>query len=633
MKNIIFIVLLITFFSSGCSEKETHYTNKFPLKDFFRNPDKTDFRLSPDGKYISFLAPYQNRLNIFVIEEDQKVAVRVTNDLERDIRHYMWAGNDRIIFLQDNLGDENYKLWGVDLDGKNLEKLIGFDSASIRIFDRMPMNPDEILIGINKDDPLRFDPYRLNSHTGEIVKLADGIEDVQFWLLDNNGDIRVAVSNVGKEIIYYYRETPSKPFKVMFRTDFQNDFTPVAFTENNEKLYAISNIGRDTKAVVLFNPATGEEEEVLYENLEYDVYGLEYDYNSKSLLAAVYYSWRREYHFFDPDFEAMYDKIKQKLSRYDINFSYPELNNDKYIVHARSDRSRGAYYLYDQNKDTLKKITDVSPWLIESELSEMEPIKYKASDGLEINGYLTLPRNVEPKNLPLVVTPHGGPSTRDYWKFYPVSQFLASRGYAVLQVNYRGSLGYGRSFQEEGNKEWGGKMQSDIYDGVKWLIEQGIADKSRIGILGFSFGGYSALCAATFYPDTYSAVIAHCGPSNLFTFLESIPPSWENYREMFHIRIGHPKKDSALLYAHSPYFHVDNVKSPIFIAQGRNDPRVDIKEAEQMLEVLQNSGIEVEYMFKDNEGHGFLIEENRIEFFRRSEEFLDKHLKNLTIEN
>jgi dipeptidyl aminopeptidase/acylaminoacyl peptidase len=298
----------------------------------------------------------------------------------------------------------------------------------------------------------------------------------------------------------------------------------------------------------------------------------------------------------------------------------------KVLIRTYSDRSLGAYYYLNRTSNEFQKLADVSPWLNEEDLAEMKPITYTSRDGLTIHGYLTLPRGLKPKKLPVVVNPHGGPWGRDVWGFDPEVQFLANRGYAVLQMNFRTSTGYGRKFWEAGFKQWGLAIQDDISDGVKWLIDQGIADSKKVGVYGGSFGGYATLAGVTFTPDLYACGVDYVGISNLFTLINSIPPYWEPMREMFYEMIGHPEKDKELYKKISPIFHADMIKVPLLVAQGANDPRVNKQESDQIVEALKKRGIEVSYMVKDNEGHGFMNEENRFDFYRAMEEFLGKHL-------
>jgi len=310
-----------------------------------------------------------------------------------------------------------------------------------------------------------------------------------------------------------------------------------------------------------------------------------------------------------------------------VAFTSGNKAEDKYIIAAYNDRTQGKRYFYDRATGKLTFLAEVTPWLKEGDLAEMKPVSYTSRDGLTINGYLTLPRGRAPRNLPVVVNPHGGPWDRDAWSFNPEVQFLANRGYAVFQPNYRGSTGYGRKFWEAGFKQWGRAMQDDITDGVQWLVKEGIADPKRIAIYGGSYGGYSTLAGVTYTPDLYAAAVDYVGVSNLFTFMDTIPPYWKPYLDMMHEMVGDPVQDKALLTAFSPAFHADRIRTPLFIAQGANDPRVNKDESDQMVAALRKRGVAVEYMVKDNEGHGFQNEENRLDFYAAVERFLGKYLK------
>ena len=366
---------------------------------------------------------------------------------------------------------------------------------------------------------------------------------------------------------------------------------------------------------------------MLFAHPDVDVYHLMKSDKRKVITGAAFTTDRRSYHFFDSQREKLQRDLEKRLPKdYEVAVTHMSRDEAKVLVRTYSDKSRGSYYYYDRTNGDFKKLADVSPWLKEEELADMKPIKYQSRDGLTIHGYLTLPKGVEPKNLPVVVNPHGGPWYRDRYGFNPEVQFLANRGYAVLQMNFRGSTGYGRKFWEASFKKWGKEMQNDITDGVHWLIKQGIADRKRIGIYGGSYGGYAVLAGLAFTPDVYACGVDYVGVSNIFTLLQSIPPYWELGREMFYAMVGHPEKEKELLRAASPVFHADKIKAPLFIAQGANDPRVKKAESDQMVAALKKRGINVPYMVKNNEGHGFHNQENRFDFYRAMEKFLAKHL-------
>jgi dipeptidyl aminopeptidase/acylaminoacyl peptidase len=598
-----------------------------PLRDFFKNPEKTSFKISPDGNYISYLAPYEKRLNIFVQKLGEDKAVRVTNETRRDIIIYLWGNNKRLLYLQDNSGDENFHLYAVDVDGSNMKDLTPFENVTTMIIDELDEIDEEIIIALNKRKPEIFDAYRLNIKSGKLKLEAENPGNISEWYTDHKGKIRAAVTTDGVNSSLLHRGKSTEPFKSVLTTSFKESVRPLFFTFDNKHLYASSNLNRDKSALVKFDIAGGKEIDLLFGHPEVDVNELEYSKKRKVLTLVSYYTWKRQHEFLDDETRKLYGRLNSELGKYDIVIADMNKNEDKFLIRTYSDRSLGSYYLYDKNNDELKKLADVGPWLDETELSEMKPVSFNARDGLKINGYLSLPLGVEPKNLPTVLLVHGGPWSRDTWGYSPESQFLTNRGFAVFRVDYRGSIGYGRKFWEASFKQWGKTMQNDLTDGVKWLVEQGIADPKRVAIYGGSYGGYATLAGLAFTPELYACGIDYVGVSNLFTFMKSIPPYWRPYLEMMYEMVGHPEKDKELMHSVSPVFHVDKIKAPLFIAQGRKDPRVNVNESDQVVEALKKRGIDVPYMVKDNEGHGFRNEENRFEFYEAMEKFLEKHLE------
>lgn len=600
---------------------------RIELEDFFKNPEKAYFKISPNGQFISFTAPYENRMNLFIQEVGQDSVQQITFETDRDIAGYMWANDNRILYVKDEGGNEDYKLFGVDKDGSNQKCLTCFEGVRTQIIDDLLDQPLEVIIGLNKRSPQVFDPYRLNIETGEMVLLAENPGNIVAWITDHAGKLRAAYAITdGVNSTLLFRDNENSEFHEVLTTSWRDSFNPHFFTFDNKKLYVSSNLGRDKEEIVIFDPQTGEEVESLYRNNEVDVIGLEYSQKRKVLISASYTTDKKNYHFFDDEAKVMYEFLQQQLPGYEISVSASDREEKRFIVRTYSDRSRGAYYLYDSETKDLKIIAEISPWLQENQLAEMKAISYQSRDGLTIHGYLTLPKAYGTKNLPVVINPHGGPWHRDKWGFNPEVQLMANRGYAVLQMNFRGSTGYGKEFWLKSVKQWGRSMQDDITDGVNWLIEQGIADPERIAIYGGSYGGYATLAGLTFTPDIYACGIDYVGVSNMFTFMNTIPPYWEPMRELFYELVGDPVKDSLLLAEVSPVFHVDKIIAPLFIAQGANDPRVNKAESDQMVEALKARGIEVEYMVKDNEGHGFHNEENRFDFYRAMDKFLTKHI-------
>lgn len=625
MKKItgLFILLVFVF---ACKQ-EPQKAPKIPMEDFFRNSEKTSFQLSPNGEYFSYLAPWESRLNVFVQKIDADSAVRITSETERDIPGYLWKGNNRILFVKDTGGDENYHLYGVNTDSSDLKGLTVFEKVRTEFIDDLKEVDDMVIVGLNKRDATVFDPYRLNVVTGEMTMLAENPGNIMGWMTDHDGKLRLATASDGVNSTILFRNTEEEPFKPVLTTSFKETVSPVLFTFDNKMVYALSNLERDKTALVIFDAANGKETEVIYQTEEADIEGVNYSRKDKKLLAVSWTTDRNKKHFFDAEAEGLKKDIEAKLPGYEVSVGSHNKDENKFMIRTYSDRSEGAYYYYDKESKELKKLADLSPWLNENDLCEMKPISYTSRDGITIQGYLTLPKGYEPKNLPVVINPHGGPWARDYWGFNPEVQFLANNGYAVLQMNFRGSTGFGKKFWQSSFKQWGRTMQDDISDGVNWLIAQGIADPKRIAIYGGSYGGYATLAGLTLTPDLYAAGVDYVGVSNLFTFMNTIPPYWKPMLDMLYEMVGNPVTDSLLLAEVSPVYQVDKIKAPLFVAQGANDPRVNKAESDQIVEALKTRGIDVEYMVKNNEGHGFANEENRFDFYRAMISFLDKHLK------
>lgn len=601
----------------------------YDVRDFFKNAEKTRFQISPDGELLSYLAPWSNRMNIFVQKLKENTAKRITSLTDRDISGYFWKNNSNLIYVRDFGGDENFHLFVVSTDGKTEKDLTPFKGVRVSIVDALEDFPNEVLVEMNKENPEVFDVYRLNILTGEMKQVAKNPGNISTWVTDHTGAIRAAVTTDGIESSLLVRDKETDAFKVLISTNFRETVSPLFFTFDNKNLYASSNLGRDKQAIVILNTTTGKEEEVIYEHKEVDVSDLSFSKKRKVLTLVGVETDKYEYVYLDKETEAMYTKFTEELPDYRIAVTSTNKNEDKFLVRTYSDRSLGAYYLYEKSTDKLTKLHAISPWINESDMCSMRPINYESFDGKIIHGYLTIPNNVkEQRNLPVVINPHGGPWARDSWGYNPEVQFLANRGYAVLQMNFRGSTGYGREFWESSFKQWGQAMQNDISAGVKWLVSTGIADPKRVAIYGASYGGYATLAGITFTPNLYACAVDYVGVSNLFTFMKTIPPYWKPYLEMMYAMVGNPSdpSDSLMMRQYSPVFHVENIQCPLFIAQGAQDPRVNKNESDQMVAALQKKNIEVKYLVKENEGHGFHNEENKFEFYSEMEKFLGKHM-------
>jgi dipeptidyl aminopeptidase/acylaminoacyl peptidase len=569
----------IMILSPGCgSGKLKEKESPAPVIDFklfFKNPEKAGFQISKDGKYFSYRADYKGKMNVFVQKVGDATATRVTEDTLRSINNYFWKGN-KIIYRQDLGGDENFQIFSVSPDGSDLKSLTpfpGYRSDIIDALDFVQGKEDELIVGINKRTKEYFDPYALNIKTGQLTLLYENKENFDSWITDNNGVIRMATKTDGVNITYNYRNSDKEPFKKLLTTSFKESFSPSYFDAQNKNMYVLTNIGRDKIVLAEYDPIANKEVKELYSNPDYDMSYIYYDRQKNVLVSVSWDAEKAEKYFFDKEWEAIDKDLNGKFQGYENRLTSYDDAKTKAIVWIGNDRVPGKYYLYDfATKDT-NELANAYPWLNENDLAPMKPVVYKSRDGLSIHGYLTLPKGIAAKNLPVIINPHGGPWARDQWGYDPEVQFLANRGYAVLQMNYRGSTGYGKQFWMSSFKEWGKKMQDDITDGVEYLKKEGIADGKRVAIYGGSYGGYATLAGVTFTPDLYACAVDYVGVSNLFTFMKTIPPYWKPYLDQFHEMVGDPKKDSLLLASASPALHADQIKAPLFIALVANDPR------------------------------------------------------------
>jgi dipeptidyl aminopeptidase/acylaminoacyl peptidase len=598
-----------------------------PLEDFFRKPDKAMLRLSPNGRFLAYMEPYERRLNVVVRDLATGDTRRVTEARERDIGGYFWAGDERIVYAQDIGGDENFRLYAVGRDGSNPLDLTPFDGVKCALVDDLEDDENEILFQMNKRVPEVFDAYRIDVHTGEMRMVAENPGNIQQWITDHDGRLRLAMTTDGVNNSILFRETEEDGWREVATYDFKEAASPQMFTFDNRSIYVVYNVGRAKAAMFTYDLATGKEGELLFEHPEVDVGSLMYSRKRQLLTGVSFETDRVGYRFFDERRAGLQAFLDERLAGYDNRLISHSRDETRYVVHSGGDRSMGTYYLLDSEKMELTELFELSPWLDEKLMAGTTPIEYESRDGLRIRGYLTLPRDVEPRGLPLVVHPHGGPWARDSWGFDPGVQFLASRGYAVLQMNFRGSTGFGRRFMEASFGQWGLTMQDDITDGVTWVVEQGIADPSRVAIYGGSYGGYAALSGLTKTPELYCCGISYVGVSNLFTWIAAIPPYWKPYLEMVYEMVGHPERDEQRFRENSPIFNVERIRAPLFVAQGANDPRVRKEESDQIVEALRSRGVDVEYTVKEDEGHGFQNEENQFEFYRAMEAFLARHMR------
>jgi len=636
LKNIALIASL--FLVIGCSTKgdldETKplKEGQLPLEMFFRNPVARNVVMSPDGTKLASLQPYKDRMNVYIrnVADTGKEWQLITNVTDRDIASMFWKGNDTILFTKDFGGDENFHLFSVNVTKKDWKDLTNYKETRVMVVSQLDdVSETDVLIGMNKRDAKIFDIYRLNVVTGATEMILQNPGNYTSYLVDHKGEVRVAVATDGVNNTYFYRDAGKKDFKKVITLNFKDSLDYAVFDKNNKNVYGTTNIGRNTEAAVEINPATGKVVKTLYTNTNNDVLGVSYSKARKELINASYADWKMRQKFFSKFYEGVQNAVDKEIKDREVFISNSNKAEDAFVIVAMGDRGGAEYYTYDSKTKKLEFLLDSTPWLKDDQLVEMRPIQYKSRDGLTIHGYLFLPKGMDmktAKNLPVVVNPHGGPWARDMWGYTAESQFLANRGYAVLKMNFRGSTGYGKKFWKASFKQWGLKMQDDVTDGVNWLVKEGIADKNRVAIYGGSYGGYATLAGLAFTPDLYRCGVDYVGVSNIFTLMETIPPYWKPMQEMFYEMVGHPEKEKELVKKASPLFSADKIKAPLFVAQGAKDPRVKKSESDQIVDALKKRGVDVPYLVKDNEGHGFRNEENRFEFYKKMEVFLDKHM-------
>lgn len=620
-KNIFIIICALLF---GC--KPNDKVRKISAETFFKDSEKSVLKISPDGKFLSYLKLYKGKLNIFVEDIQTKKTTQITHSEINGIRYYLWAGNDELFYVQDKDNDDNYQAFAVNKNGSENHQIEISPKTKIEIIDGIKQDNRYLLIALNERNPEFFDVYKLDIKTGKKTLEIKNPGNIVEWISDNNGSIRLAVGSDGVNETVYFRASDKDEFKPVISNNFKNSLQPLCFTGTGNHIYALSNLNRDKLALVDFDCETGKEIKVIYENPQGDVLDVIYSKSKKKLVYLTYEISKREMWFFDDKVKAMYAKIKSKLPQQEVKIIDQDQNENTFLIRTFTDRDPGAYYLYRVKDEQLTKLSDINEEINPNEMSAMKAVSYQSRDGLTIHGYLTLPLGKTSKNLPCVILPHSGPANRNVWGYNAEVQFLANQGYAVFQMNFRGSSGYGKAFQTAGYKQWGTKVQNDITDGVKWLIKEKIADPKRIGIYGFSFGGYSALNQAIYHPKLYQCAASYSGFINLFTYLKGFPAYYKPYQQMLNEIIGNPEKDVEELKYASPIFQIDRIKTPFLIAQGAKDSRVNVNETNQFVKELRKHNQNVSYILKENESHYFNNYQNKLEFYQKLEKFLDKYL-------
>jgi dipeptidyl aminopeptidase/acylaminoacyl peptidase len=615
-----------------------------PLIDrelIFGNPEIAGAQISPDGQFIAFIKPYKDTRNIWVKKtgEPFSAAKLITADTRRPIPSYFWSRDSKyILFVQDQAGDENYNVYAVNpadspaagQAAPPARNLTEAKNVRALIYDVPRKDPDVIHVGLNDRDAAWHDLYRVKVSTGERTLLRKNTDKIAAWIFDNGGELRLATRTDDNGDTRILR-VDSGGFKEVFSCTVFEDCTPIRFHKDGKRVYLTTNKGEsDLIGLVLFDVETGATQPVESDPLNRVDFGAaRFSDRTDEILLTAYTDERTRRYFKDKAFEADYEFLKTKIPGKEIGFGSSTRDERVWLVVASADTEPGETYLFDRNSKQVTLQYRIRERLPREHLAPMTSIRYKSSDGLEIPAYLTLPKGRPAKNLPLIVVPHGGPWARDFWGYRPDAQFLANRGYAVLQPNFRGSTGYGEKFLNAGNNQWGDKMQDDITWGVKHLIDQGIADPKRVGIMGGSYGGYATLAGVAFTPDVYAAGVSIVGPSNLLTLLETIPPYWEVIRTLFHKRMGDPTTPEGRkqLERQSPLNSATKIRTPLLVAQGANDPRVKQAESDQIVIALRDRGFPVEYIVAPDEGHGFARPVNNMAMYAAAEKFFAKHLQ------
>lgn len=598
-----------------------------PRDALFGNPERVLPALSPDGTRLGYVAPEGGVLNVWVGPADDPSAARpVTHDRGRGVRVFAFCHDDRtLVYLQDTDGDEDWRLYALDLESGESTLVTPDKGVTANVLAHNRWNPTTMLVGLNADNPALHDVYRLDLATREITKIETN-PGYAGWLIDSDLQVRggAAMTEDGGAVVYLRDTTGTDQPWLEIGPDDVAATDVSGFSRDGKSVYLLSSIGVNAARLLRVDLADGRET-VLAEDPEYDVAGVASHPDTLEPQAVTFLKERKQWLHLDPEFRADIDWLHSRLDG-EVGVSRSVRDDRRWLVHDVLSDGPVRYYVYDRDRAELTYLFAHKPELDEYELAEMEPFSFTARDGLTVHGYLTVPLGVERSGLPAVLNVHGGPWARDTWGFNPEAQWMANRGYVCVQVNFRGSTGYGKAFGNAGNKQWGRAMHTDLLDAVDHLVGLGLIDGDRVGIYGGSYGGYAALAGAAFTPDVFRCAVDIVGPSNLLTLLDSVPEYWKPQIAFMHTRVGDPATESDMLWERSPLSRVDDIAIPILVAQGSNDPRVKVAEAEQIVAALVEKGLDHEYLLFEDEGHGLAKPENRERFYGVAETFLATHL-------
>jgi dipeptidyl aminopeptidase/acylaminoacyl peptidase len=595
-----------------------------PRSVLFGNPDRTSPQISPDGTMLAYLAPDQGVLNIWVRTLGKEDDRAITNDRKRGIRNLFWQFDSRnILYAQDQNGDENWRVYQTNIASKQTRDLTPFDKVRADIVALESSHPDAALIQLNKRDPKVFDIYRVSLQTGELTLDTENPGDVAGFQPDHDLQVRAAqVTTEDGGGLIRVRDTVKSPWRELLKWGPEETIDGQSgFSADNNSLWVMTSLDANAARLVSIDIASGKRT-VIAEDPQFDASFVVTQPRTSKLQAVVFLRERRDFQILDPALQPDFDALR-KVRDADISDISRDLADDKWVVTFEGDDAPIYYYLYDRATKKATVLFSNRPALEHFKLAKVKPIQYKARDGMTIYGYLTTPAGVDPKNLSMVIYTHGGPWGRDLWGYDPYAQWLANRGYAVLQPNFRSSTGYGKLYLNAGDRQWAGTMRTDLLDGKDWVVKQGIADAAKVCIMGGSYGGYATLAGVAYSPDAYACGVDIVGPSNLNTLLKTIPPYWSTLLAVFHKRMG---DNEEILKSQSPLFKADQIKAPLLIGQGANDPRVNKAESDQIVAAMRKNNKPVEYFVFPDEGHGFARPENKMAFNAAAEEFLAKYL-------
>lgn len=615
-----------------------------PVEDFFKRSGFSSFQLSPDGTHLAAISPIAERRNIAVINLETYEAQAITNVRDRDIYGFTWANNDRILYFMDKDGNESLGIFAVNKDGSKPRTLIEPAENQVRggsrvvrsasVVNLLEEDKNHVLVSVPRvyHDTVIQDLKKMNVISGRSSMVERNPGDISAWITNYDGDVVGAIGTVEDETRVLWRKSPKDDWTKLISFDsVQGGFYPAWINKDASKMYISSTVTpegeeRDKSAIYRYDLENNKIGELIFEHEDVDVAGVTGSEISDDIVAVTYTADKPGRYYVDERWQAIMKPVEDLFPDQIVSLSSMTDDEKLAVLTVWDSRNPASYYLFDVEKGSLEELGRAYDWLKAEDLGEMQPVTIEARDGLKLPAYLTLPPGTDGKNLPLVLNPHGGPRARDTYGFRPDVQLMANRGYAVLQVNFRGSTGYGREFDQAGWKRWGREMQDDLTDAVQWAVEQGIADPNRVCIFGASYGGYAAMAGITFTPDLYKCAINYVGVTDIELLFETMPTAWKRFEASMKKQIGDPDTETTDLRERSPINYVDRIKVPLLMAYGLRDPRVVIDHALNLEKELKRHEVDYELIVKKREGHGFVRFENQVEFYTKVIEFLDAHI-------